>query len=295
MILRSFLFVPGDSDKKLARAASVPADALILDLEDSVAAAGKPAARERVREFIGGYRGRGASQLWVRVNPLGGPEAGADLAAVIGAAPAGIVQPKTQSAEDVIRLGQQLDALEANHGLVVGSTRILPVATETPAAIFSLGSYVRCGERLYGLTWGAEDLSAAVGATANKQPDGAWTSPYQLARSLCLFGACAAGVAPIDTLFADFRDVAGLRAACADARRDGFTGKLAIHPDQVDVINESFAPSAAEISWATEVVALFQRNPGVGALALDGQMVDLPHLKQAERTLARAARRPSAP
>lgn len=291
MSLRSFLFVPGDSDKKLAKSASVPADVLILDLEDSVAASNKAVARHRVREFIEGRKGRGDSQLWVRINPLDGPEAGADLAAVMSAAPAGIVQPKTQSAEDVIRLGQQLDELEAQFGISPGSTRILPVATETPAAIFNLGTYVRCGDRLYGLTWGAEDLSAAVGASGNKLPDGTWTSPYMLARSLCLFGACAAGVAPVDTLFSDFRDAAGLRTACADSRRDGFTGKLAIHPDQVAVINESFTPSAAELAWAAEVVGLFQRSPGVGALALNGQMLDLPHLKQAERMMARAAPR----
>jgi citrate lyase subunit beta/citryl-CoA lyase len=197
------------------------------------------------------------------------------------------MQPKTRSVDDVIRLGNYLDALEAANGLAAGAIRILPVATETPEAMFALGGFSRCGPRLYGLTWGAEDLSAAIGATTNKQPDGTWTQPYQLARSLCLFGANAARVPAIDTLFADIRDPAGLRNACAEARRDGFTGKIAIHPDQVAVINECFLPSEAEVAHATRVVALFRDNPGVAALALDGQMLDIPHLRQAEKTLAR--------
>jgi citrate lyase subunit beta/citryl-CoA lyase len=233
---------------------------------------------------------RTGAGLWVRINPIDGAEALADLAAVAGARPDGIVQPKTRSADDVLRLAHYLDAFEAQHGLEAGRISILPVVTETPEAIFSLGGFSRCGPRLYGLTWGAEDLSAAVGAMGNKQGDGSWTQPYQLARSLCLFGASAAGVAAIDTLHADMRDEQGLRASCAEALRDGFTGKLAIHPDQVSVINECFLPSAGQVAYATRVVALFRENAGVAVLALDGQMLDLPHLRQAEKTLARAAR-----
>jgi len=285
---RSLLFVPGDSDRKLAKCLSAGADLAILDLEDSVMPAQKAAARGRVREFLGAHRERAATQLWVRINPFDTAEARDDLAALIGSRPDGIVQPKVRGPEDVMALASRLEALERKCSIGVGTVRILPVATETPAAVFGLGGYARCAPRLFGLTWGAEDLSAAVGATANKEADGAWTAPYQMVRALCLFGANAAGVAAIDTLYADFRDPAGLRAACALSSRDGFSGKLAIHPEQVPIINECFAPSAAEITAAREIVALFSANPGVAALQLGGQMLDLPHLRQAERTLARA-------
>jgi citrate lyase subunit beta / citryl-CoA lyase len=291
MSARSLLFVPGDSDKKLAKSASCAADIVVLDLEDSVAAAQKASARERVREYLEAHRARRISQLWVRINPLETPEALADLAAVVGGVPDGILQPKTRSSEDVIQLGFYLDAFEQQNGVESGRIRILPVATETPKALFSLGDFIRCGRRLYGLTWGAEDLSAAIGASDNKEANGAWTQPYKLARSLCLFAAHAAGVEAIDTLFIDFRDAAGLRVACVEARRDGFTGKIAIHPDQVPVINECFTPSAAEIEHAKRVIALFAQNPGVAALSLEGKMIDIPHLKQAEKTLTR--RRPA--
>jgi citrate lyase subunit beta/citryl-CoA lyase len=286
---RSWLFVPGDSERKLAKAEGCGADALILDLEDSVAAEHKATARARVREFLAAHAARRRSQLWVRVNPSGSADCAADLAAVIAARPDGIVQPKTRSADDVSWLGTQLDGLERRHGLQQAAIRILPIATETPAALFALGGYAQCGARLAGLTWGAEDLSVAIGATANQEADGAWTAPFQLARSLCLFGAAAAGVAAIDTLHADYRDAAGLRASCAAARRDGFSGKLAIHPGQVDVINECFLPSAAELARARRIVDLFAANPGAAALAFDGRMVDIPHLRQAEQILTRAA------
>ncbi len=289
MSARSLLFVPGDSDRKLAKAAESGADLIILDLEDAVAPEHKAAARARVAAWFAARTTGRATRCWVRINPLDSPESALDLDAVVAARPDGIVQPKTRSAEDVIRLVRRLDELEAGHGLAAGAIRILPIATETPAAMFALGGYAQCGARLYGLTWGAEDLSAAVGATATRNADGAWTAPYQLARSLCLFGAKAAGVAAIDTLHADFRDHAGLRASCAEARRDGFTGKLAIHPDQVGIINECFMPSAAELEQARRIVALFAANPGVAALALDGRMLDLPHLRLAQGTLARAA------
>jgi citrate lyase subunit beta/citryl-CoA lyase len=287
MSVRSLLFVPGDSDRKLARSEGCQADIVVLDLEDSVAPQKKLTARQRVREYLAAHADRESSKLWVRINPLETPEALADLAAVVGAVPDGILQPKTRSPDDVIQLGHYLDAFEQQNGVDPGRISILPVATETPRSLFSLGDFIRCGRRLYGLTWGAEDLSAAIGASDNKEANGSWTQPYQLARSLCLFAAHAAGVEAIDTLFADFRDSAALRAACADARRDGFGGKIAIHPDQVPVINECFTPSPREIDHATRVIELFAQNPGVSALSLDGKMIDIPHLRQAEKTLAR--------
>jgi citrate lyase subunit beta/citryl-CoA lyase len=285
---RSWLFVPGDSERKLAKAENCGADVLILDLEDSVAPEHKAAARGRVRDFLAAHTAPRRSQLWVRVNPADGADCAADLAAVVAARPDGVVQPKTRTAADVTGLGTQLDELEHRHGLAHGAIRIVPIATETPAALFALGGYAQCGARLAGLTWGAEDLSVAIGATANQETDGAWTAPFQLARSLCLFGAAAAGVAAIDTLHIDYRDRAGLAGSCAAARRDGFSGKLAIHPEQVDVINASFVPSAAELSQAQRVVALFAAHPGAAALSLDGRMVDIPHLRQAQNILARA-------
>ena len=288
MRLRSLLFVPGDSERKLAKSAGVRSDVLILDLEDSVAPSQKSVARDNVQAFLAASADRSATQLWVRINPVELPESLVDLAAVMGARPDGIIQPKTRSPDDVIRLSHYLDAFEAQHAIAAGTTRILPVATETPDAIFSLGDFARCGSRLAGLTWGAEDLSTAVGATTNKQEDGTWSHPYQLARSLCLFGAHAAGVPAIDTLFADFRDPAGLRASCATARRDGFSGKIAIHPDQVAVINECFTPSVEEVAHARRIIALFDANPGVGTLAMDGLMLDIPHLRQARRIAASA-------
>jgi citrate lyase subunit beta/citryl-CoA lyase len=288
MKLRSFLFVPGDSERKLARSLESGADALIFDLEDAVAPERKAVARQMVSEFLRAHPQRPGAQLWVRINPLESAAAQADLEAVIAARPDGIVQPKSRSPGDVSRLALRLDELEAGHGLEAGRTRLLPVATETPQALFAMGGFAACGPRLLGLTWGAEDLSSAIGASASREPDGRWTSPYQWVRSLCLFGAAAAGVAAIDTVYVALRDHTGLRAECAEASRDGFVGKLAIHPDQVAIINEGFAPSSAELAQATRVVDLFAANPGAAALSLDGRMLDLPHLRQAQRILARA-------
>lgn len=283
--MRSLLFVPGDSERKLSKADGVAADVIILDLEDAVAPDRKAEARGMVREYLAARPERSRQQLWVRINPVDQADAGADLGAVMPARPDGIVLPKTRSPDDVELLGRRIGAYEAEYEIAVGSTRILPVATETPQALFTLGEYARCANRLAGITWGAEDLAAAVGATANRERDGRWTAPYQWVRSLCLFAAHAAGVAAIDTLFADFRDPEGLRASCDEARRDGFSGKLAIHPDQVEVINQSFTPSADEIERASRIVQLFEANPGAGTLALDGVMLDLPHLRQARRIL----------
>ena len=289
MSARSWLFVPGDGDRKLAKIEHCGADIVILDLEDSVAPEHKPAARGRVHEYLRAHAGRPSPALWVRINPLDSALAEADLAAIAPAGPAGIVQPKTRTPADVVALRHRLDELEHGHGLRAGSIRILPIATETPAALFAMGGFAQVGARLAGLTWGAEDLSAAIGATDAREADGTWTAPFEFVRSLCLFGAAAAGVAAIDTLHADFRDSAGLRASCERARRDGFSGKLAIHPEQVAVINECFAPTAAELAQARRIVELFAAHPGAAALSLDGRMVDIPHLRLAQKTLARAA------
>jgi citrate lyase subunit beta/citryl-CoA lyase len=286
--MRSLLFVPGDSEKKLAKSAGIPADVLILDLEDSVTPSNKVRARGLVCEYLSQRHSLNTSQIWVRMNPIDHVEAGADLAAVIPAGPDGIMLPKTRSPDDVEVLGRHIGTYEAEHEIKVGSTRILPVATETPQSLFSLGNYVQCGNRLAGLTWGAEDLSAAVGAISSRDETGNWTDPYRLVRSLCLFAAHAAGVEAIDTLYADFRNRAGLEASCAEARRDGFSGKLAIHPDQVEVINRAFTPSEEEIERAQKIVALFEANPDAGTLALDGTMLDLPHLMQARKILSMA-------
>lgn len=287
MILRSFLFVPGDSDKKLAKGEGAGADALILDLEDAVAAARKPAARELVQDFLSQRpRGRRASQIWVRINPLDTDDAALDLAAVLAASPDGIVLPKAEGPDDVARLSRQLDAGDPS-----ASIGILPVASETASAPFRLGDYSGAKlARLHGLTWGAEDLSAALGASTNLDPQtGRWAFTYQMVRSLTLLAARAANVAPIETLYADFKDEAGLRASSRTARAEGFSGRLAIHPAQVAVINESFSPSESEVAFAQRVVDAFAANPDAGAIGLDGKMLDRPHLIQAQRTLATRA------
>lgn len=287
MTLRSWLFIPGDSDKKLGKAADTGADALILDLEDSVAPARKPVAREMVLAYLQAAGDR-RSELWVRMNPLadGGLD---DLVAVVRGQPDGIMVPKVDGPEDLVRVGHILDALERRDG--VGRTiRLLPVATETPRAPFALGRYAEVAvPRLHGLTWGAEDLSAAIGASTNRDPSGHWALTYRVVRSHCLLAAKACGVEAIETLYADFRDEAGLRADCAEASREGFTGRIAIHPAQVAAINEAFSPSADEIAHAARVVAAFSQTPGIGVVGLDGKMLDIPHLRQAEKVLARAA------
>lgn len=287
MRLRSLLFVPGDGERKFAKATGCGADGLILDLEDAVAPSQKPEARRLVASLLE-HRGTTAWSFWVRVNAFETGLTAEDLAAVVRPGLDGILLPKANGAQDVVRLGRELDALEAKAGLTVGATRVLVVSTETPAAMFNLGSYAPAHPRLAGLTWGAEDLSAAIGATTNKGPDGEWSHPYQLARSLCLFAAAAAEVAPIDTLYADFRDSDGLIASCRAARRDGFTGRIAIHPDQVAAINACFTPSGDDIAHARRVVEAFAAQPDAGTLGIDGKMYDIPHLKAARRVLAAA-------
>jgi citrate lyase subunit beta/citryl-CoA lyase len=274
--LRSLLFVPGDRPDRMEKALGAGADALILDLEDSVAPTAKADARRVVADFVGA---NSQARLWVRVNPLDSAEQEKDLAAILPARPDGIVLPKAEGGASVDELARRLT--ERGNA----TAQILAIATETPAAIFALGSYGGA-RRLAGLTWGAEDLPAAIGAATSHEEDGSFTAPYQLARSLCLFGAAAAGVMPIETVYPAFRDLDGLAAYAARARRDGFTGMMAIHPDQVSVINAAFTPSAAEIAHARAVVAAFEASPGAGALALDGRMIDRPHLLQAQRILA---------
>ena len=270
---RSLLFVPGDRPERMTKAAGCGADALILDLEDSVAPAAKPAARAAVAGFLRETR---TLPLIVRVNPLDSGLVEDDLAAVLPARPDALMLPKAEGAASVA-------ALAARAGLP-----ILPVATETPAAIFQLGSYAGVAQHLAGLTWGAEDLPAAIGAATAREADGGYTAPYQLARSLTLFGAHAAGVAAIETVFPDFRDLDALAAYAARGRRDGFTGMMAIHPAQVPVINAAFTPTSEELAAAQAIVDLFAAHPGAGALQLDGRMVDAPHLKQARRILGLA-------
>ncbi|MGR8919047.1 MAG: HpcH/HpaI aldolase/citrate lyase family protein [Gammaproteobacteria bacterium] len=286
-MLRSLLFAPGDSEKKMTKASGLGADCVILDLEDSVAAARKPVAREMVREFLAAGTAPGVA-FYVRVNPMDSGMILDDIAAVAPAAPAGVVVPKANGPEDLRACAHYLDVLEAEHGLPAGGIRILPVATETAAAVFTLGDYRHGCPRLSGLTWGAEDLGAAVGASTNLQADKDWTQPYQVVRSLCLFAAHAAGVQAIDTVMADFRDTERLGVVCDEARRDGFTGKLCIHPAQVEVVNRAFSPSAEELAHSRAVIEAFAANPEAGTLQLDGKMIDKPHLTQAERIVALA-------
>lgn len=275
MRLRSMLFVPGDRPDRMAKAQQSGADALILDLEDSVTTEAKTRARAAIATFLATPHD-GAAR-WVRINPLDSGMTADDLAAAHGAD--GIVLPKSGSGEDVARLDAMLAGISA---------RILPIATETPAAVFGLGSYAGCSPRLAGITWGAEDLPAAIGAATSREADGRFTPPYEMIRALTLFGAHAAGVAAIETVYPDFRDSEGLERYCLRAMRDGFTGMMAIHPTQVDIINRAFTPSEAAVAHARHIVAAFAENPGVGALQLDGRMLDAPHLKQAEALLRRA-------
>jgi citrate lyase subunit beta/citryl-CoA lyase len=286
MPIRSFLFVPADSERKLARGLEAGADALILDLEDSVAAANRPIARKLAREFLEAH-GPDRLRRYVRVNPLASGLALDDLAATVAGRPDGILLPKCLP-EDVRTLDHYLSAFEAAAGDPVGDTRIVAIATETPAAVFALGNYAGVSARLEAITWGAEDLAACIGGN-NRTLDGSYDGPYQLARSLCLLAASAAGVLAIDTIYTDFRDPEGHKAECVAARRSGFAGKMAIHPAQLAAINEVFSTSAEEREWAERVLAAFAANPDAGTLALDGKMIDKPHLVLAQRLLGVSA------
>ncbi|MGP9821341.1 HpcH/HpaI aldolase/citrate lyase family protein [Salinarimonas sp. NSM] len=286
--MRSYLFVPGDSEKKLDKALGAGADALIVDLEDSVA----PGEKARGRAVAAAFLARaavvpGRPRLLVRVNALDTDLIGADLDAVMPAVPDGIVLPKASGGQDVAHLAALIAVREAEYGLPDGGTVIYAIATETARAIFGLGTYGGASHRLRGLAWGGEDLSADLGAETNRDETGAWTEPYRIARTMMLFGAAAAEVDAIDTVHTAFRDLDGLAAECRSARRDGFVGKLAIHPAQVPVINEAFTPAPAEIACARAIVAAFDADPGAGVVAIDGEMIDMPHLKRARRVLAR--------
>jgi len=292
--LRSWLFVPGDSERKQDKALGSAADAVILDLEDSVATAQLPAARARVANLLRAPRPHGAPQLWVRPNAPSSGLLRQDLETVFaGAAPAGIVLPKISAAAEVVTVARQLSALETRIGVPSGSTRLLIIGTETAAGVLALSQYpaalggVRAlRQRLAGLTWGGEDLSAALGALSQRDDSGALTFTFQLARAHCLLAAAALGVQAIDGVCTDFRDAARLQHELDAARRDGFSGKLAIHPDQIAAINAAFAPTDAEREHALRVVAAFATAPASGVASLDGRMIDRPHLLQAQRILA---------
>jgi citrate lyase subunit beta/citryl-CoA lyase len=284
--MRSLLFVPGDSDRKLAKSLGSAADILLLDLEDSVAAGRKEAARAIACDFL---KSRPAGRhAYVRINPLTTPLALPDLEAVIPGRPDGIMLPKAAGGDDVRALDRALTGLEARNGLAAGKTAILPIATETAQAMFTLGTYGGSSQRLAGLMWGAEDLAADIGALGNRRADTTYEAPFALARSLCLFAAAAAGVAAVDTVYADFRDQSGFERECVAGARIGFSAKAAIHPEQVDIINRVFTPSAEAVAHARRIVDAFAAAPDAGVVSLDGQMVDRPHLIAARRVLARA-------
>ena len=287
--MRSLLFIPGDDEKKLGKGVASGADALILDLEDSVSAPRKGAAREITRQYLDATRALDKRPLlYVRINALDTPHWEADLGGVIPGQPDGILLPKARSGGDVHTLSIALHHAEEHAGSATGATRIIALVTEVPISLLKLETYVGASARLTGLSWGAEDLSAVLGVQTNREPDGSWTSPYQLARNLCLFTAVAAGAQPIDTVFVDFRDEKGFRAEASLAARDGFTAKMAIHPGQVAVINEIFTPRPEEIAIAEEVLKAFADNPDAGVVAIGGHMVDRAHIARAERILARA-------
>jgi len=286
--MRSLLFVPGDSPEKFEKASRSGADALILDLEDSVTVANKAEARREVLAFLHEQRGAEQSPLvFVRINALTTPFADGDLDVVMTGAPYGIVLPKARGGGDVSVLSARLSLREALHDVEDGSTKIIPIATESASAVFGLGTYSDASLRLAGLTWGAEDLAADVGALATRI-EGEWSEPVRVVRSLALFAAAAAGVPAIDTVYTDFRNLEGLRRDCAAAVRDGFSGKLAIHPDQVEIINEVFRPAPEAVEEAARIVAAFAEPGAAGVTSLDGRMLDRPHLAAAERLLKRA-------
>jgi citrate lyase subunit beta/citryl-CoA lyase len=291
--MRSLLFVPGDSPRKLDKGMTSGADALILDLEDSIAPAGKAAARETTAAFLRGAQGGARPRFYVRINGLDTGLTDDDLDAVMPARPDGILLPKAEGGASIMHLDAKLTAREALAGIDDGATPILALTTETAKALFLAGSYGGSSARLAGLTWGAEDLSAELGAEANRDAAGNFLDPYRLARALCLAAAAAAQVQAIDTVYVDFRNDAGLRRECEEARRDGFTAKLAIHPGQVAAINEVFTPTAAAIAQAQAIVDAFAASPTGGVVGIDGVMYDRPHLAKAKALLARVTPRSS--
>jgi citrate lyase subunit beta/citryl-CoA lyase len=282
--MRSLLFVPGDSERKLARAADAHADALILDLEDSVVAERKPIARELAREYLQTHAA--AAAVWVRVNDRGSGQLLRDLAAVVPARPAGIVLPKITGAADIESVAHYLEALEAAYELAAGSVPLLALVTETPAALLRMPELLQLHcPRLRALAWGAEDLSAALGAGDPRRADGGWHATYEYARTQCLLAAHALSLAAIDSVYVEFRDREGLARACAASRHDGFSGRLAIHPDQVAIINAAYSPDEAECRLARRIVDAFAAAVGAGTVSIDGKMYDRPHLEAAQRLL----------
>ena len=285
---RSWLFAPGDSEKKMTKAMEGSADVVLIDLEDAVATENKVLARSMVHDFIAANAGQQA-RLWVRINPFDGPYTLGDLAAIMPARPGGIMLPKVYGRADVEKLDHCLSALEVANGIEEGSTPVIVLITETAEAMFHTGSY-KGAPRVVALTWGAEDLADSIGASSNRNPDGSYSFTYELARSLTVLGAAAAGVTAIETISADFKDLEALRIRATSVRRDGFRGMLAIHPAQVDVINAAFTPTDEEIAEAQEVVDIFAANPGVGAIGYKGGMLDRPYLARAERLLRQAGK-----
>lgn len=286
---RSLLFVPASDERKLAKALGSEADLLILDLEDSVAPDAKPAARANAAAFLADHVAKfERPRLYVRVNAYDTGLTAEDLAALAVKQPDGVMLPKAASGADAARLSADLDALELAAGLPSGRTGIIVIATETPAALLQMHSFSGATPRLKGLTWGAEDLGTAIGASANRDAAGAYTAPFLLARNLCLFASYAAGVQAIDGIQADFRDMAALEREAREAARDGFTGKLAIHPAQIPAINAAFTPTDAEIAEARAVVDAFAAHGNAGVIAIGGRMFDKPHLEKARRVIARA-------
>jgi citrate lyase subunit beta/citryl-CoA lyase len=286
--MRSWLFAPGDSEKKMAKAADSAADMVLFDLEDAVAPDAKPAARQMVHDMLV-QRAEGRARLWVRVNPLDGPHTLSDLVAVMPARPGGVMLPKAEGRQDVERLDHYLSALEVANGIPAGSTPVIALVTETAGSMFHTGDYAGA-PRLVAMSWGAEDLADSIGASSNRNADGSYGFTYELARSLCLLGAARASVAAIETIQGDFRDLEGLKARAEKVRRDGFAGMLAIHPAQVDVINAAFTPSEEEVAEAQAIVDLFAANPGVGTIGHKGGMLDRPHLSRAQQLLAQVGR-----
>jgi citrate lyase subunit beta / citryl-CoA lyase len=287
--MRSMLFVPGDRPERFAKAVASGADAVIFDLEDAVVAERRPAARQEIARYL--VSSERHVPLWVRVNPVESGDALADLAAVIDGRPDGIMLPKARNGADVERASHWLESLEARAGLEPGSIGLIPLVTESAGAVLNAASFTKLPARVRGLTWGAEDLAADVGALANRKADGEFEFTYAYARSMCLLAAAAANVVAIDTVDTEFRDAAAIERRARESRRQGFAGKMAIHPAQIAPIHAAFSPSADEIEWAGRVLAAFSAAPESGALSLDGRMLDKPHVRQAERILAAAARR----
>ncbi len=286
--MRSMLFVPGDSERKFQKSLGSGADAIILDLEDSVACKNKADARKKTADFLAKARAQGGHpSLWVRINSLTTDLWLEDMETVLPAGPDGLVMPKPRSGSDVTRLSRELDTLEGANGIGIGTTKLLPIITETALSVLQMHTYIGCSMRVEAMSWGAEDLPADIGASSNRDDNGELTSLYKLARDLCLLTSVAAGVQPMDTVFTNFRNDAGLLQNCRLAARDGYTGKMAIHPAQVATINMSFTPTMEEVAHAERIIAAFQSVPGAGVASLDGEMLDRPHLVRAQRLLMR--------